>query len=83
MATTTVTRNYQITLPRDIREIENIEIGDRVTLSMNKGVIEIRKFSKEKFLSCFGLWGKKKVSSIDEVRRIRRGADSRLKRLGL
>ncbi len=83
MATTTVTRNYQITLPKDVREVENIKVGDRLSLNIRGDSIEIRKFSKERIMGCFGAWGKSTETSVETVRKIRDESEQRLKRLGL
>jgi AbrB family looped-hinge helix DNA binding protein len=83
MSTTTVTRNYQITLPKDIRELEEIKIGDRISVVSKENVIELRKFSKERIMSCFGAWKKNKESSVTTVREIRKEAEERLKRMHL
>ena len=82
MTTTTVTRNYQITLPKDVREIGNIHICDKIIVDMKDNVIELRKFSKEQMRSCFGAW-KTKEDSVKFVRKIRDEEERRLKRLGL
>lgn len=82
MATTTVTRNYQITLPRDVREVEHISIGDRLIVEAKEDAIELRKFSRERIMACFGVW-KTKEDSRTTVRKLRDEGEARLQRLGI
>lgn len=82
MATTTVTRNYQITLPKEIREVENIQVGDKLFVSLSDEVIELRKFSRERLKASFGAW-KTKEDSVKTIRHIRDESEQRMKRLGL
>lgn len=82
MATTTVTRNYQITLPKEVREIENIHIGDKLFVSLSDEVIELRKFSRERLKAAFGAW-KTREDSVKTIRYLRGESEGRMKRLGL
>ena len=83
MATTIVTRNFQITLPRDVREKEDIHIGDRILVTAKEDSIELRKLSTEDALNAFGCWEKVSESSVSTVRKIREESEQRLRRLGL
>ena len=84
MGITTVTRNYQITLPKDVREIENIHIGDILNVAIKEDAIEIKKMPKNAdIMGAFGAWKKFKGNSVAYVRNIRRESEKRLKRLGL
>lgn len=46
MSLTKVTRNYQITVPRDIREQANIEEGDKLIITMEDNEIKIKNLMK-------------------------------------
>ena len=71
MGTVVVTRNYQITLPKDIREITGIEIGEKmVTEVVEKGIL-IKKLNKSPVDRAFGIW-KTKDSGIKFVDKIRK-----------
>ena len=79
---TKVTRNFQITLPRDVRELEGIDIGDTLIVTTKGEDIILRK-SREKLLEkSFGAW-KTKGSGIDFVREIREDSENRVKKMGL
>ncbi|MBI5332373.1 MAG: AbrB/MazE/SpoVT family DNA-binding domain-containing protein [Candidatus Aenigmarchaeota archaeon] len=45
MGMTKVTRNFQITLPRDVRELEGIDIGDTLIVTTKGEDIILRKNS--------------------------------------
>lgn len=84
MSLTKVTRNYQITVPRDIREQANIKEGDKLVVTMENDGIKVKKFDQDVFKRAFGSW--KNVGakdSVEYVRNIRKGWKKRRKRLGL
>jgi len=82
MGITTVTRNFQVTLPSDVRETENIKIGDRLVFAAESGSIIVKKLGKEGVAErTFGIW--KEVPGPEYVRKIREDAEKRLKRLGV
>lgn len=82
MATAIVTRNYQITLPKDVRDIERIKIGDKLIIEAKDESIELRKFTRERLLTFFGVW-KTKEDSVKFVRKLRDEGEQRLRRLDL
>ena len=82
MSITKVTRNYQITVPRDIREQAKIAEGDKLVVTMENDEIKIKKFDKDVFEKAFGSW-KSVKDSIKYVKDIRNGWGKRRKRLGL
>ena len=82
MGMTKVTRNFQITLPRDIRKSININVGDEIIVSESDGVIIMKKVKKDSFEAAFGIFKDFKVDSVEYVRKMRDESD-RLKRLGV
>ena len=84
MSITKVTRNYQITVPRDIREQAKIVEGDKLVLTMENDEIKMRKFDEDVFKKAFGIWKDAKIKdSVKYVRKLRKEWDNRAKRLGL
>ncbi len=51
-----VTRNFQVTIPKDVREIQGIKEGDRVIFSIEGSRIEISKFKNNVIEDAFGAW---------------------------
>ena len=84
MSITKVTRNYQITVPRDIREQAKISEGDKLVVTMENNEIKMKKIDEDVFEKAFGLWKNAKITdSVKYVRGIRKGWEKRAKRLGL
>lgn len=84
MSLTKVTRNYQITVPRDIREQAKIQEGDKLVITIENDEIKIKKFDEDVFKRAFGIWKNTGINdSVKYVREIRKGWEKRRKRLGL
>ena len=85
MGISQVTRNYQVTLPADVRNIENIKIGDKLLFSVKGNTIIVKKMERRGITDkTFGSWkGEIKGSSVEYVRKMREESEKRLKRLGL
>lgn len=84
MSITKVTRNYQITVPRDIREMARIREGDKLVITMENEEIKMKKFDEDIFKKAFGSWkGSGIKDSVKYVRNIRKGWEKRRKRFGL
>lgn len=84
MSITKVTRNYQITVPRDIREQAKISEGDKLVITMENEEIKIKKFDEDVFKRAFGSWKDSGIKdSVKWVRNIRKEWEKRGKRLGL
>jgi len=81
MTLTKVTRNYQITLPKDVREDMEIKIGDTMLIQKEQDQIKMKKFTRNILEKSFGSW--KNVNSIEFVRNIRDESEERLRKLGL
>lgn len=84
MSLTKVTRNYQITVPRDIREQAKISEGDKLVVTMENNEIKLKKFDEDIFKRAFGSWKNAGIrDSVKYVRDIRKEWEKRAKRLGL
>lgn len=70
MGVTTVSRNNQITLPRDIRELLEIQEGDRLILRTEGGKILIEKTEKSPVEDSFGIW-RRGLTGKEYTRKIR------------
>lgn len=71
MGVSTVTRNYQITLPRDVRKMEEIRIGDRFIVEAEGKRIVLTKLKEDALKEAFGIWKETKISSVKYVRKSR------------
>lgn len=78
-----VTRNYQVTIPRDVRRLQGIEVGDSVLFAVEGNKIDFLKLNRQHILAeAAGSW-KSPGSGVEYVRTIRKGWAQRRKRLGL
>jgi antitoxin PrlF len=73
MGLSKITRNFQVTLPKDVREIKNLNVGDKVLFSLEDGKIDIVKVGKNAILEVAGLWSGVKETGVEYERRVRRG----------
>ncbi len=83
MGTTKVTRNYQITIPSDVRESLEIKVGDKIIILPGKDNAVIKKVRKDALERAFGAWSPSREPGAAYVRKIRSEEEKRLKRLGL
>ncbi|MEK7539663.1 MAG: AbrB/MazE/SpoVT family DNA-binding domain-containing protein [Patescibacteria group bacterium] len=58
MSISKVTRNYQITLPPEVRLLQQIRVGDKVVFAVEDGKIHLFKIKKDALEAAFGIWGK-------------------------
>jgi len=83
MPLVTVTRNYQITLPEEIRKKKGIKEGDRVVARLNEeGKIVIETVKGSIIEETFGSW-KEEIEGVEYVNRLRKGWEKRGERLGV
>lgn len=78
MGISKITRNFQVTLPRDVREVKHLNVGDSVLFILEDDRIDIVKMDKEVIKAAAGLWAGTKESGVEYERRIRKGWEKRL-----
>lgn len=83
MAISKITRNYQITLPRSVRENVHLDIGDTLHIITDGDQIILTKKNVDVIEKTFGTWKKVTGSSVDYVRKMRKDSSKRQRRLGL
>lgn len=75
-----ITRNYQITIPKDVREVKGLREGDKVIFIIEDNKVNLTKMNRESIKYAAGLWSKTKETGTEYKRRIRAGWKKRLKR---
>jgi len=80
MGISKITRNNQITLPKDVRELKNLKEGDNVIFVIESDRVGIVKMDEDIIKSTAGIWNKTKESGLEYERKIRAGWKTRLKR---
>ncbi len=79
-----VTRNYQVTLPKDIRNVKGIEIGDTIIFAIDGDRVNLVTMKREDLIKkVAGSWKGVRGSSVAYVTQMRKEWDERKKRLGL
>ncbi|MBU1199721.1 MAG: AbrB/MazE/SpoVT family DNA-binding domain-containing protein [Nanoarchaeota archaeon] len=73
MGTVVVTRNYQITISKDIREQLDISIGEKMISNIDEnGEIKIKKINKSPVEAAFGMWKRMKITGKEYEDKIRK-----------
>ncbi len=73
MAVSKVTRNFQITVPREIRETAGIKEGDTILFVREREEVVLRKIDKELMNNGFGLWKRAQEKTPWLVNKLLRG----------
>ena len=73
MSVVKVTRKYQVTIPKEIRERRGIEIGDRLKVSLEGGKIALERAEESVIDEVTGSWELDIGDSTKFVRKLRRG----------
>lgn len=71
MGISKVTRNYQVTLPADVREFKNLKVGDKVLFTIHDDAVELEKMDKKVIEKAAGLWADMEETGIEYTDRIR------------
>lgn len=80
LAVVTVTRNAQITIPKDVRKALGITEGDRVTVRVEGNTAVIEKITEDVWSDCTDFLPEDFEKVLEKLRRDSR---ERFKRLGL
>lgn len=78
MGISKITRNFQVTLPKDVREFKNFRVGDKVVFVVEDDKIELLKIDKKIVEDAAGLWTDFKETGIEYERRLRSAWRKRL-----
>jgi len=73
MGISKITRNFQVTLPKDVREVKDLRVGDKVLFVIDGEKIDLVKLDKALLTSVAGLWSDTKETGVQYERRIRAG----------
>ena len=81
MGISKITRNYQITLPKDVRRIAGLKEGDEVVLTIENHSIKLSKIDGDIIAKTAGIWKNAEETGTEYQKRIRKGWSRRMKRL--
>lgn len=71
MGMSKITRNFQVTLPKDVREQKQFKVGDKVLFIVEEKSVELVKMSDAAVRDVAGLWSNIKESGIKYERKVR------------
>ncbi len=77
MGISKIARNFQVTLPKDIRELRDFKIGDKVLFITENDRIEIVKLDKNIIKNAAGLWSDIKETGQEYEKRLRKEWEKR------
>ncbi len=72
MGISKITRNFQVTLPKDIRELKNFRVGEKVLFVMEGNRVDLVKMDKNIVKESAGLWADMKETGIEYETRLRK-----------
>ena len=72
MGISKITRNFQITLPKDVRELKDFKVGEKVLFLVEGNRVDIVKIDKNVVKEAVGLWAGMKETGLDYERRLRK-----------
>ena len=81
MGISKITRNYQITLPKDVRKVAGLKEGDEVTILIEGDKIIITKSDINPIMAAAGAWKGIKETGEEYQKRVRSEWKKREKRL--
>ena len=73
MGVSIITRNNQITLPKDVRHMKNLKVGDRVLFVVKEDTIELKKMSNSLIQETAGLWKELEKTGLEYQKEVRKG----------
>lgn len=80
MGTSKITRNFQVTIPRDVRDSKGLKEGDRVLFAIDGDRVELVKLDEDVVRGAAGLWAELREGGVAYERRLRRGWAKRVRR---
>ncbi len=80
MGITKITRNYQITLPKDIRKMISLKEGDEIMFIVEDDKVSLTKVENDVIRRTAGIWGDIGETGAEYQKRIRKGWSRRLRK---
>ncbi|MDO8642622.1 MAG: AbrB/MazE/SpoVT family DNA-binding domain-containing protein [Candidatus Woesearchaeota archaeon] len=75
-----ITRNWQVTIPKDVRELKGLEEGGSVIFAIEGDRVDILKLNKDVINAAAGLWTTTKETGVEYENRMRKTWEPRRKR---
>ncbi len=78
MGISKITRNFQITLPKDVREQKKFKVGDKVLFVVEDESVELVKMNENAIRDAAGIWSDLKESGVEYEKKLRSKWEKRL-----
>lgn len=75
-----ITRNFQVTIPRDVRELRPMREGDLVMFAVEGDRVVMELVDEDPIKAAAGIWADMKEEPEEFERRLRRESEARLRR---
>lgn len=73
MGLSIITRNNQITLPKDVRTIQKLKIGDKILFVIQGDTIQLKKVTHNLIKETAGLWKGIDKTGMEYQKEVRKG----------
>ena len=73
MGISKITRNFQVTIPKDVRAVKNLREGDEILFVIDGNRVDMVKREDDVIERTKGLWSGMKETGIEYTRRLRKG----------
>ncbi len=81
MGISKITRNYQVTIPKDVRKAVGIKEGDEVMFVVDGDRVSLVKSRRDAILAAAGIWKDIKETGVEYQKRMRQQWKKRQKAL--
>ncbi len=81
MGISKITRNCQITLPKDVRKVIGLKEGDEVVFIIDGDKVRLVKSDEDIIKRTAGIWKDMKETGVEYQRKIRKESEKRLRRI--
>ncbi|HKZ63732.1 MAG TPA: AbrB/MazE/SpoVT family DNA-binding domain-containing protein [Thermoplasmata archaeon] len=81
MGVSKLTRNFQVTVPRDVRDLKRLKEGDQVIFAIDGERVELHKADEDVIAAAAGIWTRTREGGVRYERSSRRKWAIRQKRV--
>lgn len=80
MGISKLTRNFRVTIPKDVREVKRLKQGDRVLFAIDGETVELHKIDENAISAAVGRWRNAPDAGLEYERRVRQPWAKRTRR---
>ena len=80
MGVSKITRNFQVTVPKDVRELKDLKEGDELIFMIEEGDVKLVKKEEDILEKTKGLWKDMDEGAVEFQKRLREESEKRRER---